>query len=78
MAHTLQLAAPEVTEGPYYHQAGHPIRSNIAEWQLGLLLVSTCGSSLCTCIVLKIFPSTQMMNIGVIDVLTCKPVRTSL
>ena len=36
--------APEVTEGPYYHNAGHLIRQNIAELQSGLLLVrsSTC------------------------------------
>lgn len=31
--------APEVTEGPYYHNVGHPIRQNIAEYQDGLLLV---------------------------------------
>ena len=31
--------APEVTEGPYYHQAGHLIRQNIAEFQFGLLTV---------------------------------------
>jgi len=32
--------APEVTEGPYYHTEGHPIRQNMAEDQLGLLFVS--------------------------------------
>ncbi|PWN48347.1 aromatic compound dioxygenase [Violaceomyces palustris] len=30
------VLAPEVTQGPYYHTEGHPIRSNIAEWELGL------------------------------------------
>lgn len=34
------VLAPEVTEGPYYHTEGHPIRQNIAEHQDGLLLVS--------------------------------------
>ena len=34
------VLAPEVTEGPYYHISGHPIRQNIAELQDGLLLVS--------------------------------------
>jgi hypothetical protein len=33
------VLAPEVTEGPYYHTEGHPIRQNIAELQDGLLLV---------------------------------------
>jgi len=33
------VLAPEVTEGPYYHAQGHPIRQNIAEYQDGLLLV---------------------------------------
>lgn len=33
------ILSPVVTEGPYYHQAGHPIRQNIAEHQDGLLLV---------------------------------------
>ena len=35
--------APEVTEGPYYHNEGHLIRQNIAELQFGLLTV--CSSS---------------------------------
>lgn len=48
------MLAPEVTQGPYYHDAGHPIRQNIAEDQLGLPF---------------------MMDIGVIDVKTCKPVE---
>ncbi|PWY97858.1 aromatic compound dioxygenase [Testicularia cyperi] len=30
------VLAPETTQGPYYHTENHPIRSNIAEWQLGL------------------------------------------
>ncbi|KAN0060688.1 hypothetical protein ACQY0O_007346 [Thecaphora frezii] len=30
------VLAPQSTEGPYYHTEGHPIRSNMAEWQLGL------------------------------------------
>lgn len=33
------VLAPEVTEGPYWHEVGHPIRQNIAEYQDGLLLV---------------------------------------
>ncbi|KAF9525712.1 Intradiol ring-cleavage dioxygenase [Crepidotus variabilis] len=46
------VLTPEVTEGPYWHQAGHLIRQNIAEYQNGLLL---------------------LLDIGVIDVQTCKP-----
>ncbi|KAF8874756.1 Intradiol ring-cleavage dioxygenase [Infundibulicybe gibba] len=49
--------APEVTTGPYYHTAGHPIRQNIAEYQHGLLL---------------------LLDIGVIDVETCKPLPNVL
>lgn len=37
------VLAPEVTEGPYYHSAGHPIRSNMAEWQLGVLFMMNVG-----------------------------------
>ena len=33
------VLAPEVTEGPYYHDEDHPLRQNIAELQDGLLLV---------------------------------------
>ncbi|KAF7303820.1 hypothetical protein MIND_00611800 [Mycena indigotica] len=51
------VLTPEVTEGPYYHTAGHPIRQNIAELQPGLLL---------------------LLDIGVIDVETCKPVPNVL
>ncbi|KAJ7621290.1 Intradiol ring-cleavage dioxygenase [Roridomyces roridus] len=51
------VLTPEVTEGPYYHNAGHPIRQNIAEYQDGLLL---------------------LLDIGVIDVETCKPVPNVL
>lgn len=40
------VLAPEVTEGPYYHVDGHPVRRNIAEYQDGLLLVS-CLLPLC-------------------------------
>lgn len=39
------VLAPEVTEGPYYHIVGHPIRQNIAELQDGLLLVSISPES---------------------------------
>ncbi|KAF8201300.1 Intradiol ring-cleavage dioxygenase [Mycena galopus ATCC 62051] len=46
------VLTPEVTEGPYYHNVGHPIRQNLAEYQDGLLL---------------------LLDIGVIDVETCKP-----
>ncbi|KAF8656667.1 hypothetical protein AX16_002470 [Volvariella volvacea WC 439] len=51
------VLAPEVTEGPYYHTEGHPIRQNIAEYQNGLLL---------------------LLDIGVIDVETCKPLPNVL
>jgi len=51
------VLAPEVTEGPYYHEAGHLIRQNIAEYQDGLLL---------------------LLDIGVIDVNTCKPLPNVL
>ncbi|KAH9476000.1 hypothetical protein JR316_0011567 [Psilocybe cubensis] len=37
------VLAPEVTEGPYYHTEGHPIRQNIAEYQDGLLLLLDIG-----------------------------------
>ncbi|KAF8953603.1 Intradiol ring-cleavage dioxygenase [Flammula alnicola] len=37
------VLAPEVTEGPYYHTEGHPIRQNIAEIQDGLLLLLDIG-----------------------------------
>jgi len=51
------VLAPEVTEGPYYHIEGHPIRRNVAEYQDGLLL---------------------LLDIGVIDVETCKPLPNVL
>ncbi|KAJ7097674.1 Intradiol ring-cleavage dioxygenase [Mycena epipterygia] len=51
------VLTPEVTEGPYYHMRGHPIRQNLAEYQDGLLL---------------------LLDIGVIDVETCKPVPNVL
>lgn len=35
-----RAVAPELTEGPYYHTEGHPIRQNMAEDQLGLPFVS--------------------------------------
>lgn len=37
------VLAPEVTEGPYYHSAGHLVRSNMAEWQLGVLFMMNVG-----------------------------------
>lgn len=37
------VLAPETTEGPYYHTEGHPIRSNMAETQLGLLFLMNVG-----------------------------------
>ncbi|KAI5477032.1 intradiol ring-cleavage dioxygenase, C-terminal domain containing protein [Pseudohyphozyma bogoriensis] len=40
--HTCVLA-PEVTQGPYYHTYGHPIRQNMAEDQLGLLFLMDVG-----------------------------------
>ncbi|KAE8206888.1 hypothetical protein CF327_g7468 [Tilletia walkeri] len=51
------VLAPEVTEGPYFHHQGHPIRRHMAEYQLGLPFV---------------------MNIGVIDIETCKPAENIL
>ncbi|KAG7095236.1 hypothetical protein E1B28_006010 [Marasmius oreades] len=51
------VLTPVVTEGPYYHTAGHPIRRNIAEYQIGLL---------------------TLLDIGVIDVNTCKPLPNVL
>jgi len=48
------VLTPVVTQGPYYHDAGHPIRQNMAEDQLGLPFV---------------------MDVGVIDVHTCKPLE---
>ncbi len=29
------VLTPVVTEGPYYHKQGHPLRTNIAELQPG-------------------------------------------
>ncbi|PFH47561.1 hypothetical protein AMATHDRAFT_151801 [Amanita thiersii Skay4041] len=37
------VLTPIVTEGPYYHREGHPIRQNIAENELGLLLLLDIG-----------------------------------
>ncbi|KAJ7579691.1 Intradiol ring-cleavage dioxygenase [Mycena floridula] len=37
------VLTPIVTEGPYYHQEGHPIRQNIAEYQNGLLTLLDIG-----------------------------------
>jgi len=37
------VLAPEVTQGPYYHTEGHPIRQNMAEWQLGVLFLMDIG-----------------------------------
>ncbi|KAK2459983.1 hypothetical protein APHAL10511_007989 [Amanita phalloides] len=51
------VLTPVVTEGPYFHKEGHPIRQNIAEYQDGLLL---------------------LLDIGVIDVNTCKPLPNVL
>ncbi|KAF9527163.1 Intradiol ring-cleavage dioxygenase [Crepidotus variabilis] len=51
------VLSPEVTEGPYYHIAGHPIRQNIAEFEDGLPLY---------------------LDIGVIDVETCRPMPNVL
>ncbi|KAF8816469.1 aromatic compound dioxygenase [Phlegmacium glaucopus] len=51
------VLAPEVTEGPYYHNEDHPLQRNIAGLQDGLLL---------------------LLDIGVIDVETCKPLPNVL
>ncbi|ORY90108.1 Intradiol ring-cleavage dioxygenase [Leucosporidium creatinivorum] len=40
--HTCVLS-PETTQGPYYHDRGHPIRQNMAEDQLGLLFLMDVG-----------------------------------
>ncbi|KAF9269819.1 aromatic compound dioxygenase [Marasmius fiardii PR-910] len=37
------VLTPVVTEGPYYHNGGHPIRHNIAEYQFGLLTLLDIG-----------------------------------
>ncbi|KAF8915663.1 Intradiol ring-cleavage dioxygenase [Mucidula mucida] len=37
------VLTPVVTEGPYYHKQGHPLRTNIAELQPGLLLLLDIG-----------------------------------
>ncbi|KAG6856858.1 hypothetical protein H0H87_012675 [Tephrocybe sp. NHM501043] len=37
------VLTPVVTEGPYYHKVGHPVRQNIAELQDGLLLLLDIG-----------------------------------
>lgn len=37
------VLAPETTEGPYYHTQDHPVRSNMAEWQLGVLFMMNIG-----------------------------------
>jgi len=37
------VLAPEVTMGPYYETAEHPIRQNIAEYQPGLLFLMNIG-----------------------------------
>ncbi|KAM0752806.1 aromatic compound dioxygenase [Meredithblackwellia eburnea MCA 4105] len=51
------VLSPETTQGPYYHDRGHPIRQRMAELQLGLPF---------------------LMDIGVIDVKTCKPLENVL
>jgi len=51
------VLTPDVTEGPYYHMYGHPIRQNVAELQSGLL---------------------TLLDIGVIDVNTCRPLPNVL
>lgn len=40
--HTCVLA-PIVTQGPYYHTYGHPIRQNMAEYQAGILYLMDFG-----------------------------------
>ncbi|KAI5477204.1 intradiol ring-cleavage dioxygenase, C-terminal domain containing protein [Pseudohyphozyma bogoriensis] len=40
--HTCVLS-PETTQGPYYHDRGHPIRQNMAENQLGLPFLMDIG-----------------------------------
>lgn len=40
--HTCVLA-PIVTQGPYYHTYGHPIRQNMAEYQAGILWLMDIG-----------------------------------
>ena len=70
------VLAPEVTEGPYYHISGHPIRQNIAELQDGLLLVSLRIIHLLAPTRLR--HNFQLLNIGVIDVETCQPLPNVL
>lgn len=37
------VLAPIVTQGPYYHTYGHPVRQNMAEWQAGILFLMDFG-----------------------------------
>lgn len=67
--HTCVLS-PVVTQGPYYHTEGHPIRQNMAEMQLGQLFVRLAlpppeGRS----------TMAQLMDIGVLDAETCQPLE---
>lgn len=36
---TTCVLSPSTTQGPYYHDVGHPVRQNMAELQLGQLFV---------------------------------------
>jgi protocatechuate 3,4-dioxygenase beta subunit len=72
--HTCVLA-PEVTEGPYYHTVGHPVRHNMAELEPGLLFVSCAFQTL---VKLRLTWAVQVMNIGIIDVETCEPIPNIL
>jgi protocatechuate 3,4-dioxygenase beta subunit len=69
------VLAPEVTEGPYYHAQGHPIRQNIAEYQDGLLLVCTILPLMIRQLKVRLC---KLLDIGVIDVETCKPLPNVL
>jgi hypothetical protein len=70
-----------VTEGPYYHKPGHPIRQNLAEFQFGLLLVCHSYSVLPLAIMpieFIIIIYHQLLDIGVMDVETCQPLPNVL
>ena len=72
------VLAPEVTEGPYYHLEGHPLRQNIAELQDGLLFVCCARTLYGALHQTDPVVSPQLLDIGVIDVETCKPLPNVL
>jgi protocatechuate 3,4-dioxygenase beta subunit len=79
------VLTPVVTEGPYYHKERHPIRQNIVEYQDGLMLASRLYTLIDTkCLtrprsmVVTRSNYLQLLDIGVIDINTCKPLPNVL